>query len=147
MHEVPRFKDSSWTCAAKITAWLRPGTPIFCSSQANHGCMKTTSLFLVCCSLALASSGAPASAADSSLTKLRAVPFTQVQIHDTFWAPRQETNRLASIPVNLAMLEKSGNIRNLELAAAKATNCFTGPAFMYSPTSTALQPPSYSLTT
>ena len=78
----------------------------------------------------LASAGVPSLAADAPLLKLRPVPFTDVQIHDSFWSPRQEVNRTASLPLNFEMLEKSGNIRNLELAAAKATSGFTGPVFM-----------------
>jgi DUF1680 family protein len=85
------------------------------------------------------------SAADAALPKLRAVPFTDVQIHDSFWAPRQETNRMVSIPLNLAMLEKSGNIRNLELAAARAKSGFRGPVFMDSDVHKALEAASYSL--
>src|ERR1041385_6588352 len=90
----------------------------------------------------------PASAqAESTLLKLRAVPFTQVHVADAFWAPRQETNRLASIPVNLAMLEKSGNIRNLELAAEHAFRGFTGPVFMDSDIYKAVEAASYSIAT
>src|SRR5512133_1160892 len=85
--------------------------------------------------------------AEAPLLKLRQVPFTQVQIRDSFWAPRQETNRAASIPVNLEMLEKSGNIHNLELAAEKATNGFEGPVFMDSDVYKALEAASYSLAT
>src|SRR5262245_37774473 len=36
----------------------------------------------------------------SDFVKLRPVPFTEVQINDSFWAPRRETNRVVSIPVN-----------------------------------------------
>src|SRR5206468_6732390 len=86
-------------------------------------------------------------AAPVPLPNLRPVPFTQVQIHDSFWSLRQETNRLASIPVNLAMLEKSGNIRNFELAAAGATNGFRGPVFMDSDVYKAIEAASYSLAT
>jgi DUF1680 family protein len=81
------------------------------------------------------------------LLKLHTVPFTDVQLHDAFWSPRQETNRVASIPVNLAMLEKSGNIRNFERAAAKVTNGFEGPVFMDSDTYKAIEAASYSLAT
>jgi DUF1680 family protein len=84
---------------------------------------------------------------DAPLAKLRPVPFTDVQIHDSFWSPRQEANRTASIPLNLEMLEKSGNIRNLELAAAKATSGFRGPVFMDSDIYKALEAASYSLAT
>lgn len=86
-------------------------------------------------------------AADAPLVKLRAVPFTDVQIKDSFWAPRQEANRTATIPVNLENLVEAGNIRNLELAAAKATKGFTEPVFMDSDVYKAIEAASYSLAT
>jgi hypothetical protein len=88
---------------------------------------------------------ATATGADAPLLKLRPVPFTEVQISDSFWAPRRETNRVASIPANLAMLEKSGNLRNFELAAQKATSGFTGPVFMDSDVYKALEAAAYCL--
>ncbi len=84
---------------------------------------------------------------EPSLVKLRGVPFTDVQIDDDFWAPKQETNRTVSIPVNLENLVTSGNIRNLELAAKKSTSGFTGPVFMDSDVYKALEAASYSLAT
>jgi DUF1680 family protein len=93
----------------------------------------------------LASVGVPSFAADAPLLKLRPVPFTDVQIHDSFWSPRQDVNRTASLPLNFEMLEKSGNLRNLELAAARATSGFTGPVFMDSDVHKALEAASYSL--
>ncbi len=96
--------------------------------------------------IAQAQAAAPANEG-APLVKLKAVPFTQVEIKDSFWAPRRETNRLASIPVNLENLVKAGNIRNLELAARKATNGFTGPVFMDSDVYKALEAASYSLAT
>lgn len=90
----------------------------------------------------------PLSAAVSpELVKLRPVPFTDVQVRDSFWAPRQETNRVASIPVNLEMLEKSGNIRNFELAGKNAREGFTGPVFMDSDLYKGLEAACYSLAT
>jgi DUF1680 family protein len=86
-------------------------------------------------------------AAEAPLAKLQAVPFTDVQIHDGFWRPRQETNRLASIPVNLDNLEKAGNLENFRLAARGATNGFEGPVFMDSDVYKALEAASYSLAT
>jgi DUF1680 family protein len=86
-------------------------------------------------------------AAGEPLVKLRAVPFTDVQIHDSFWSPRQEVNRTVSIPLNFDMLEKSGNLKNLELAAARAKSGFIGPVFMDSDVYKALEAASYSLAT
>jgi DUF1680 family protein len=79
--------------------------------------------------------------------KLRAVPFTEVQINDSFWSPRRETNRLVSIPVNFENLEKSKNIENLRLAGKRATEGFTGPVFMDSDIYKALEAAAYSLAT
>lgn len=88
-----------------------------------------------------------AAAGDEPLAKLRAVPFNEVEVNDSFWSPRQEVNRRVSIPVNLEMLEKSGNLRNLELAAQRAKDGFTGPVFMDSDVYKALEAASYSLAT
>src|SRR5438874_2040340 len=82
-----------------------------------------------------------------ALPKLRAVPFTQVKITDSFWAPRQETNRRVSIPHSLDMLEKAGNIKDFELAAAGARTGYVGPVYMDSDVYKALEAASYSLAT
>jgi len=103
--------------------------------------LNLLTLVIACASLPLRNAGAE----PAQLLKLRAVPFTQVQIHDSFWAPRQETNRVATIPINFAMLEKAGNIRNFELAAARATNGYSGPVYMDSDLYKALESASYSL--
>lgn len=85
--------------------------------------------------------------AETPLVKLRAVPFTDVAVHDSFWSPRQEVNRTVSIPINFEMLEKSGNLKNLELAAKRATGGFIGPVFMDSDVYKALEAAAYSLAT
>src|ERR1035438_4663510 len=50
-------------------------------------------------------SGPLAAVAEQPLLKLRPVPFKDVKIQDSFWAPRRETNRVASIPFSLEKLE------------------------------------------
>ena len=82
---------------------------------------------LLCTLLAVGLTTPAARGAEPALVPLRPVPFTDVRITDTFWAPRRETNRIASLPVNLENLEKAGNLQNLRLAAQKATNGFRGP--------------------
>jgi hypothetical protein len=79
--------------------------------------------------------------------RLRAVPFNDVKIEDAFWAPRRETNRVASVPVNLDNLVKAGNIRNFELAAAGKREGFSGPVFMDSDLYKGLEAAAYSLAT
>lgn len=89
----------------------------------------------------------PQAHAAAPLVKLEPVPFTQVQIEDAFWAPRRETNRLVSIPVNFDNLEKAGNIRNFELAAARSREGFSGPVFMDSDLHKAIEAAACSLAT
>ncbi len=112
--------------------------------------MKLTGRFgLACCGLIYSAGALCASGnfAETLPVRLQAVPFTRVTIQDDFWAPRRETNRVASIPTNFRMLEKSGNIRNLELAAAGARSGYSGPVFMDSDLYKALEAASYSLAT
>src|SRR5688500_13203411 len=44
---------------------------------------------------------------------LASVPFTQVQIDDAFWAPRQRTNRERTIPHIYEQLRKTGRLEAL----------------------------------
>lgn len=96
---------------------------------------------------ALATLAITGNCAETGFAKLRRVPFTQVKIADSFWAPKQETNRIASIPINFENLYKSGNIKNFELAAQKATSGYQGPVFMDSDLYKAIEAASYSLAT
>jgi DUF1680 family protein len=81
------------------------------------------------------------------LPRLAPVAFTDVEIADAFWSPRRATNRLVSIPVNFANLEKAGNLSNLRLAAERATEGYQGPVFMDSDVYKALEAACYSLAT
>lgn len=55
--------------------------------------------------------------AQKSADMIQAVPFTQIQITDQFWAPRMEINRTVSIPSAFRESEKSGRFDNFALAA------------------------------
>ncbi len=105
---------------------------------------KAAALLLLACALL---HGPPAVAAEQPLVKLRPVPFKDVTIQDCFWAPRRETNRLASIPFSLQKLEEAGNLEDMRLAARGATKGFRGPVFMDSDLYKALEAASYSLAT
>jgi hypothetical protein len=100
-------------------------------------------VLLVCALL----NGPLAVAAEQPLLKLRPVPFRDVGIQDAFWAPRRETNRVASIPFSLQKLEEAGNLEDMRLAARGATNGFRGPVFIDSDLYKALEAASYSLAT
>lgn len=80
-------------------------------------------------------------------TTLQAVAFTRVKIEDRFWAPRIETNRTVSIPHSFKMLEKVGNIHDLELAAKGAREGYRGPVFIDSDLYKAVEAAAYSLAT
>ncbi len=107
--------------------------------------MKTSPVFtaVLVASLAVAAEAAQ----ERPLVRLRPVPFTDVAISDSFWAPRREINRTATIPANLENLEKAGNVANLELAARKATSGYRGPVYMDSDIYKAIEAASYSLAT
>ncbi len=47
--------------------------------------------------------------------KLNPIPFTQVNFHDAFWAPRMEVNRKASLPHIFRKLEETGRISAFDL--------------------------------
>lgn len=100
-----------------------------------------------CMLLATSMNAAQGQQQERAMIKLQAVPFTQVRIHDRFWTPRREANRTVSLPHSLDMLEQSGNIHNLELAAAGARKGFIGPVFMDSDIYKTLEAVSYSLAT
>lgn len=75
------------------------------------------------------------------------VPFTAVKLEGGFWGPRQQTNRTVSIPHSLKMLEKAGNIYDLDLAAADSRTGYKGPIFIDSDLYKAIEAASYSLAT
>ncbi|MBS1724096.1 MAG: glycoside hydrolase family 127 protein [Armatimonadetes bacterium] len=77
-------------------------------------------------SLVLAASIAKPDLFPSSLSE---VPFTEVTINDSFWAPRQATNRTRSIPHTLAMCASTPRLHNFELAAQKSRAGFSGLIF------------------
>ncbi len=83
----------------------------------------------------------------SKFVAFEPIPMEQVQIHDRFWAPKIETNRKISLIHSLDMLEKSGNIKNFELAASQAHQGYTGPVFMDSDLYKTLEAVSLSLAT
>jgi DUF1680 family protein len=89
----------------------------------------------------------PPTATAPALAGLREVPFTQVEIKDAFWAPRREVNRKVSLRHSLEMLEKFGNILDLDLAAQEKREGYKGPVFMDSDLYKCLESVSYSLAT
>ncbi len=117
--------------------------------------MRLSRIMLLASSLAVSAAGS----AESDMTSksvtaatgttvaaaLSAVPFTNVRIDDSFWAPRIETNRTVSLPHSLQMLKKAGNIKDLELAAAGTREGYQGPVFIDSDLYKALEAVSYSL--
>jgi uncharacterized protein len=49
---------------------------------------------------------------------IQPVPLTAVHLHDAFWSPRLETNRVATIPCLFEQCQSSGRMNNFERAAA-----------------------------
>ena len=48
---------------------------------------------------------------------IRPVPFTAVRITDGFWKTKQDINREVTVPFALQQCEKSGRLKNFDLAA------------------------------
>jgi len=48
---------------------------------------------------------------------IRAVPFTQVALTDNFWLPRIKINQTVTIPASFERCEKTGRVKNFEMAA------------------------------
>ena len=81
--------------------------------------------------LAAAAEGTAALAADVGRepAPLRAVPFTDVTIHDRFWAPRLEAAIRVTLPACLAQCEQTGRLANFDRAAGRAEGGFEGYFF------------------
>jgi len=91
-----------------------------------------------------AAGGPPVAA---GLAKLKAVPFTDVQVHDEFWAPRIETNRVRSLPHMFKWCRKTGRLANFAKAGKLMEGKFEGIYFNDSDVYKVLEGASYSLQT
>lgn len=58
------------------------------------------------------------------LRDIKPVPFTQVKVHDKFWAPRIHTVCTTTIPFALRQCAETGRIRNFELASGNEAGAF-----------------------
>ncbi len=59
---------------------------------------------------------------------IRPVPARHVQFRDTFWWPRLEVNRTATVPVSFQMCEETGRIENFKIAGGISKAKWTGMA-------------------
>jgi uncharacterized protein len=56
------------------------------------------------------------------------VPFTSVKLTDNFWLPRLKTNQTVTIPASFERCDKTGRVKNFEMAAAHSGKfCTTYP--------------------
>lgn len=72
--------------------------------------IKFNGILLILLQLCACSSSTP------SDYPIQPVPFTQVHIHDSFWAPRMEINRTVTIPHAFQMCEDTGRVDNFAIA-------------------------------
>ena len=78
---------------------------------------------------------------------LAAVPFQKVQIHDSFWSPKVETNRTATIEANLRQCEITGRIKNFAVAGKLVQGKHEGALFNDSDVYKMIEGIAYSLAT
>lgn len=76
---------------------------------------------------------------------IRPVPFTDVRITDSFWAPRLRTNRQITIPYAFKKCEQTGRIDNFAKAANTMQGKFQGKYFNDSDVYKVIQAAAYSL--
>ncbi|MDD5185830.1 MAG: glycoside hydrolase family 127 protein [Paludibacter sp.] len=57
------------------------------------------------------------------------VPFNQVKLNDTYWMPRVETNRTATIPASFEKCEETGRVQNFVNAATHTGKFMTTYTF------------------
>jgi DUF1680 family protein len=76
---------------------------------------------------------------------IRPVPFTQVKLTDSFWAPRLETNRAVSVPYALRMNEETGRVDNFRKAARLMTGPHKGRRFNDSDVYKSMEAAAYTL--
>src|SRR5262245_27067861 len=95
--------------------------------------LSTTGLGLIAPRLVTsgqAASGPDRDAAPDALPRLQAVPYRAVKIEDAFWAPRQATNRSATVPHLFTELREKGYVSNFERAASGQEGGYKGPVYM-----------------
>ncbi len=79
--------------------------------------------------LSLSRAAAAAWAADIQDYPIRPVPFTAVQVEDSFWSPRMETNRLTTVWYDFKKCEETGRIDNFAKAGKLMPGEFRGTPF------------------
>jgi hypothetical protein len=75
--------------------------------------------------MGLAAAAPPSGAADGDYP-IRPVPFTAVEIADSFWSPRLETNRTVTVRHDFDKCETTGRIANFAVAGGLAEGAFVG---------------------
>jgi hypothetical protein len=78
--------------------------------------MKAVSNLLAECAMILSLVACSSGSYTAPDAPVKEVPFTQVHIEDSFWAPRIEVNRTVSIPSAFKECEKNGRFDNFAIA-------------------------------
>ncbi len=76
---------------------------------------------------------------------IQPVPFTDVEIDDSFWSPRMEMNREVTIPYALQMCEETGRIDNFAIAGGLMEGSHQGYYFNDSDVAKVIEGAAYSL--
>lgn len=72
----------------------------------------------------------PVSTQYSQYARLRTLPFSGAEIVGGFWAKKKEVNRTISLSFAYEMLEKSGNLDNMRIAAGHIKGNYRGYVFI-----------------
>ncbi|MEK7677025.1 MAG: beta-L-arabinofuranosidase domain-containing protein [Verrucomicrobiota bacterium] len=104
--------------------------------------MKTTFDFLA---ISILLGLTAAAAGEGPRPTLAAVPFNDVKVEDTFWAPRIQLNREKVLPHNFKYCETTGRINNFAKAAGQMPGPFQGIYFDDSDVYKVIEGAAYSL--
>ncbi len=107
----------------------------------NRSPMKAVCIVCATAVVALAQSGT----APKQDYPIRPVDFTKVQVTDKFWAPKMESNRVATIPFAMKLNEETGRVDNFRKAAKLKQGAFQGKRYNDSDVYKVMEGAAYSL--
>jgi DUF1680 family protein len=85
--------------------------------------------------------------AQTASANLKAVPFSDVHIDDSFWTPRLKTNQTVTVEANLLQCERTGRINNFAVAGKLVPGKHKGLLFDDSDLYKVIEGIAYTLTT
>ncbi len=107
--------------------------------------MNRTLAGILALSLLLAAASRPVRAQDKKDYPIKPVPFTEVKVADSFWLPRIETNRTATLPFLFQKNDETGRLDNFAIAGGLMKGKYRGERYNDTDVYKPIEGASYSL--